>query len=181
MEFLRGAKGSWMWVVIRLYLGYQWLHGGWGKLTGATPFDATGYLKGAVAKYFPTAEAVAKGAKPISAMWWGNFLNDFALPNVSLFNFMVPVGELLVGLSLILGFATIFAASMGALMNFSFLMSGSTSSNPYLLVLSFVLIAAGGPYAGYLGIDYWFRPWFRKLLRLTDQRAEAVSKAGAVA
>ncbi|HLN64008.1 MAG TPA: Crp/Fnr family transcriptional regulator, partial [Symbiobacteriaceae bacterium] len=62
------------------------------------------------------------------------------------------------------GFATIFAACMGALMNFAFLMTGSTSSNPYLFALEFILVAAGGAYAGYLGVDYWFRPWFRNLL-----------------
>lgn len=179
MEFLKGAKGSWIWVIIRLYLGYQWLHGGWGKLTGAKPFDATGFLKGGVAKYFLSADAIAKGGKPISAMWWGNFLNDFAIPNVKLFNFLIPVGELLVGLALIFGFATIFAACMGALMNFAFLMTGSTSSNPYLFALSFILVAAGAAHAGFLGVDYWFRPWFRKVLRLDATAQGSAARAAA--
>jgi len=176
MDYLKGAKGSWIWVIIRLYLGYQWLHGGWGKLTGATPFDATGYLKGAAAKIIPAAtltpEQLAK-FKPITATWWGEFLNGFAIPNSKLFNVLIPWGELLVGLALILGFATVFAAVMGAVMNFAFLMSGSTSSNPYLFALSFILVAAGGAYAGYLGVDYWFRPMFRKLLRLDVAPAAA--------
>ena len=165
-DFFKGAKGSWMWLVIRLYLGYEFLEAGWHKITGATPFDASGFLKGGIAKIIPpTDPAAAAKFKPITeAEWWGHFLQNFALPNVKLFNFMVPWGELLVGLALILGFATIFAATMGALMNWAFLMTGSTSSNPYLFALEFILVAAGGAYAGYLGVDYWFRPWFRNLL-----------------
>ncbi|HEY8348118.1 MAG TPA: DoxX family membrane protein [Symbiobacteriaceae bacterium] len=156
LNYFRGAKGSWIWLAIRLYVGYQWLHAGWGKLVNG--FDASGFLKGAIAKAVPASP----GAKPVVAGWWASFLDGFALPNVGLFNFLVPWGEFLVGLSLILGFATIFAACMGALMNFAFLMSGAISSNPVLLALEFILVAAGGAYAGYLGVDYWFRPWFRQ-------------------
>ncbi|WP_179223719.1 hypothetical protein [Paenibacillus tyrfis] len=36
--------------LVRLYIGWKWLSAGWGKLTGANPFDASGFLKGAVAK-----------------------------------------------------------------------------------------------------------------------------------
>ncbi|HYG56733.1 MAG TPA: DoxX family membrane protein [Symbiobacteriaceae bacterium] len=158
VEYFKGAKGSWMWLAIRLYIGYQWLLAGWGKLTGANPFDATGYLKGAAAKYFLSAEAIATGSKPFSAMWWGDFLNSFAIPGAKIFNVMVPIGELMVGLALIIGFATIFSACMAALMNFAFLMSGSTSSSPYLFALSFILVVAGGAHAGFLGVDYFFRP-----------------------
>jgi len=178
MEFFKGAKGSWIWVVIRLYLGYQWLHGGWGKLTGDKAFSAEGFIKGGIAKILPPANAPAT-FKPITASWWGNFLNDFAMPNIKLFNVMIPWGELLVGLALVLGFATLFAATMGALMNFAFLMSGSTSSNPYLFALSFILVAWGGAYAGYLGVDYWFRPWFRSKLGFLFDDAKAVVKNAA--
>jgi thiosulfate dehydrogenase [quinone] large subunit len=33
---------------IRLYLGYQWMTAGWGKISG--DFDTTGYIKGAIGK-----------------------------------------------------------------------------------------------------------------------------------
>jgi thiosulfate dehydrogenase [quinone] large subunit len=175
-QYFKGAKGSWIWLVIRLYLGYQWFEAGWHKVTGG--FDATNFLKGGVAKIIPPANAPAN-FKPITAAWWGTFLQDFAIPNVKLFNFLIPVGELLVGLALILGFATIFAATMGALMNFAFLMTGSTSSNPYLFALSFILVAAGGPYAGYLGIDYYFRPIYRKFMAKLFGGQEATARASA--
>ena len=160
LNYLKGAKGSWMWLVIRLYLGYQWVEAGWHKLTGAAPFDATGFIKGAIAKGVPATP----GAKPVVQAWWADFLQSVALPHAKLFSFMVQYGELLIGLALILGFATLFAASMGMLMNFSFLMSGTTSSNPNLLFLEVILVTLGGAYAGYLGLDYWVRPLFRRLL-----------------
>ncbi|HYF95970.1 MAG TPA: DoxX family membrane protein [Symbiobacteriaceae bacterium] len=159
-NFLSGAKGSWIWLVIRLYLGYQWLNAGWHKVTGAAPFDATGFIKGAIAKATPATA----GAKPVVQAWWADFLQGVALPNSKLFSFMVQYGELLIGLALILGFATLFAASMGMLMNFAFLLSGTTSSNPNLLFLEIVLVTLGGAYAGYLGLDYWVRPLFRNFL-----------------
>ncbi|HYF79081.1 MAG TPA: DoxX family membrane protein [Symbiobacteriaceae bacterium] len=175
MEFFKGAKGSWIWLVIRLYLGYQWLNAGWHKVTGETPFSAAGMIKGAIAKAVPASP----GAKPVVQGWWANFLESFALPNISLFNFMVQYGEVLVGLALILGFATLFAATMGALMNFAFLMSGTVSTNPNLFALSFLIVAFGGAYAGYLGVDYWFRPWFRSKLSFLFDDAKANAKAAA--
>lgn len=159
-NFLKGPQASWIWLVLRVYVGYQWLLGGWGKLTGEKAFDATGFLKGAIAKSVPAAP----GAKPVVQAWWASFLENFALPNAKLFSTLVMYGELLVGLALILGFATIFAAVMGMVMNFSFLFSGTVSSNPNYLVYQFILVAVGGAYAGYLGVDYWFRPWFRAQL-----------------
>lgn len=152
------SRLSVVWLIIRLYVGYQWLHAGWGKLTGGG-FDAAGFIQGAIAKADP-----AVTSSPTVQTWWANFLKGAVMPNIGLFNFLVPVGEFLVGLALICGFATVFAATMGALMNFSFMMSGSLSINPTLFALEFILVAAGGAYAGYLGVDYWFLPWFRQQL-----------------
>ncbi|MFZ5815117.1 MAG: DoxX family membrane protein [Bacillota bacterium] len=175
MDFFKGAKGSWIWLAIRLYIGYQWATAGWGKITGAKPFDATGFLKGAIAKAAPGAN----GAKPVVQGWWADFLQSFALPNVELFNFLVPWGEFLVGVALILGFATIFAAVMGMVMNFAFLLSGTVSSNPNYLIFEFILVALGGAYAGYIGLDYYFRPLYRNFLAKLFGGAEstATSKA----
>ncbi|MBP2018263.1 thiosulfate dehydrogenase [quinone] large subunit [Symbiobacterium terraclitae] len=169
-NFFQGPKSSWIWLVIRLYVGYQWMTAGWHKIIDG--FDASGFLKGAIAKAVPASE----GAKPVVQAWWANFLEGFALPNVGLFNFLVPWGEFLVGLALILGFATIFAATMGMVMNFAFILSGTISSNPNLLILEFVLVALGGAYAGYLGVDYYFRPVWRSFIaRILPGEADAAA------
>jgi thiosulfate dehydrogenase [quinone] large subunit len=153
MDYLKGSKTAWFWTILRVYLGYQWLTAGWHKLTGDKPFDASSFIKGAIAKAVPAQP----GAKPVVQAWWADFLKDFALPNIKLFNFLVLWGEILVGLALIVGFLTIFSATMGALMNFAFLMSGSTSTNPNLFALSFVIVLVGSA-TYYYGVDYFLMP-----------------------
>ncbi|HEY3368040.1 MAG TPA: DoxX family protein [Symbiobacteriaceae bacterium] len=167
--YFKSAKASWIWLVLRLYVGYEWLTAGWEKVTGATPFDASGYLKGAVAK--------ATGAHPAVQPWWASFLKGVAIPNVGLFNILVSWGEVLVGVALILGLATVFAIYMGMIMNFAYLLSGSGSTNPQLLILQLIILGLGGAYAGFVGVDYWFRPWFRSILKLDGAGAATRSVA----
>lgn len=142
---------SYLLLIVRLYLGWAWLTAGWEKLAGE--FDATGYLQGAIQQ--------AAGDHPAVQGWWAAFLEGFALPNAALFNFLVPIGEVLVGLALILGTFTTFAALMGIVMNFAFLFSGTTSTNPQMVLLTiFVLVA--GYNAGKIGLDRWIIPFLRK-------------------
>ena len=57
----------------------------------------------------------------------------------------------------ILGILTGFAAFFGALMNMSFLLAGSASTNPVLFTLAIGLILAW-KVAGYYGVDRWLLP-----------------------
>ncbi|MGE5672333.1 MAG: DoxX family protein [Mycobacterium leprae] len=152
-DFLRGNRASWVWLVLRIYIGYEWLTAGWEKITGKAPFDAKGFLTNAVKG--------ATGAHPTVQPWWAAFLRSFAIPNVNLFNFLVQWGELLVGIALIIGFASSFALIMALVMNYAYMFSGSTSTNVQLSLLEWILLAVGYGYVGYLGVDYWFRPIWR--------------------
>jgi len=153
VKFLReNVYASYFLALVRVYLGWSWLTSGWGKLSGGG-FDATGFLIGAVKK--------ATGDHPSVQGWWANFLESFAIPNAGIFNFLIPLGELLVGLGLIVGGLTTAAIFFGMMMNFSFLFSGSTSSNVQMVLLSIFVIVAGAN-AGRLGIDYYILPYLRK-------------------
>ncbi|WP_147534094.1 DoxX family membrane protein [Bacillus marasmi] len=141
--------------VIRIYMGYNWLTAGWGKLTGG--FDASGYLKNAVAN-------PVKG--PDGGMvygWYVAFLENFALPNVGIFNTVVPIGEFLVGLGLLLGCLTTAAAFFGLLMNFSFFLAGTVSHNPTDIFFGTLILFAGYN-AGRFGLDRWVIPFLRRTL-----------------
>lgn len=136
-----------LFTIIRIWLGYQWLTSGWGKVTGG--FDASGFLQGALAK--------ATGDHPAVQGWYASFLESFALPNVEIFNVLVPWGELLVGIGLILGAATIPALIAGAFMNLNFLLAGTVSTNPILYTVAMILLFAGS--ASYLfGVDRFAIP-----------------------
>ena len=150
--------------VIRLYVGWEWLTAGWHKITAEKAFDAAGYLKGAIAK--PVLESGT------TDMVYGNyvaFLKNFALPHVNIFNALVPWGELLVGLGLILGALTTMAIFFGLFMNFMYMFAGTVSSNPWLVLLGFFIIAAGAN-AGKFGVDHLILPYVHKWLnKLADR------------
>ncbi|MFJ5759158.1 DoxX family membrane protein [Neobacillus sp. NPDC093182] len=153
-HFLRDNKiSAAILTMIRLYLGYSWFTAGLGKITGG--FDASGYLKNAVAN-------PVKG--PDGNMvygWYVNFLESFALPNIDVFNFIVPWGETLIGLGLMLGCLTTAAMFFGLVMNFSFFLAGTVSHNPTDIFLGFIILAAGFN-AGKYGLDRWVVPFIRK-------------------
>ncbi|WP_435924080.1 DoxX family membrane protein [Paenibacillus sp. DYY-L-2] len=152
VEWLRSnTVAAWLLAIVRIYLGYQWLTSGWGKITGG--FDAEGYLLGAIEK--------SGGEHPAVQGWWASFLEHFALPGVEVFNFLVPWGEVLVGLGLILGLFTWTAALFGMVMNFAFLFSGTISTNPQMLLLEIFIVVAGAN-AGRIGLDAFVLPYLRR-------------------
>ncbi|WP_207952111.1 DoxX family membrane protein [Paenibacillus turpanensis] len=140
--------------LVRFYLGYAWLTAGWHKITGG--FDAGGFLKNAIAK--PVAD---KATGDMVYPTFTAFIENFALPNVKLINVMIPWGEFLVGLGLILGCLTTAAAFFGLVMNFMFLFAGTVSTNPWMVLIGVIIFFAGAN-AGKLGVDYYLLPVLRK-------------------
>ncbi len=140
-----------LWLVVRLYVGFAWLEAGWHKVTDAkwawgNGSGLLGYWKGAVA-------IPQQGSPKISYDWYRDFLN-FLIGN-NAHTWFAPViawGEVLVGLGLIFGVLTGWAAFFGMLMNMSFMLAGSASTNPVLFSLSILLVLAWRV-AGYLGGD----------------------------
>ncbi|MCR8635859.1 DoxX family membrane protein [Paenibacillus radicis (ex Xue et al. 2023)] len=147
---------AWLLLIVRLYVGYEWVTGGWHKLTAG--FDATGFIKGAVTK-----PLVDKATNELIYPTYTAFLQNFALPNAKLFNIIIPFGELLVGLGLILGALTTAAAFFGILMNFMFMFAGTVSTNPWMILLGTIVFVAGTN-AGRWGVDYYLMPYIRKAL-----------------
>lgn len=142
---------------VRIYLGWKWIDAGWHKLTADKWFDASGFLNGAINK--PVMES---GTQHLQYPHFVEFLKHFALPNVGFFNVLIPIGEFLIGLGLIVGALTAAAAFFGMLMNFMFLLAGTVSSNPWLILFGMVILFAGAN-AGKFGVDYYLLPLLRKV------------------
>lgn len=156
-QFLREHKiSAGILTVLRLYLGYSWFTAGYHKLTGG--FDASGFLKGAIANPVKGPDGA------VIFNWYVSFLKGFALPNIGFFNFVVPWGEVLIGLGLILGCLTTTAMFFGLLMNFSFFLAGTVSHNPRDIFLGFIILTAGYN-AGRIGLDRWVIPFIRKMVK----------------
>ncbi|WP_425464862.1 DoxX family membrane protein [Paenibacillus piri] len=162
--------GAWLLLIVRLYIGYEWATAGWHKLTAG--FDATGFIKGAVTK-----PLVDKATNELIYPTYTAFLEHFALPNAKLFNIIIPLGELLVGLGLILGALTTAAAFFGLLMNFMFMFAGTVSTNPWMLLLGGIVFLAGAN-AGRIGADHYVMPYIRNLLNRNNRNGKPKALGG---
>jgi thiosulfate dehydrogenase (quinone) large subunit len=164
-NFLRENKiSAAILTIIRLYLGYAWFTVGFHKITGG--FDASGFLKGAIAK------PVTGPDGNMVYSWYVNFLESFALPNIDVFNTIVPWGETLIGLGLMLGCLTTAAMFFGLVMNFSFFLAGTVSHNPTDIFLGFIILTAGYN-AGKFGLDYWVVPFINKTVGKNKAKSAA--------
>lgn len=139
---------------LRLYVGWEWMHHGWEKMVGG--FDAAGFLKNAVNN--PVAD---RATGTVLFPNYTYFIEHFALPNVKFINFLIPLGEFLIGVGLIVGGLTLTAACFAMMLNFLFLFAGTVSTNPWLLLIGVILFAAGAN-AGRFGLDGYVMPMIRK-------------------
>lgn len=151
------TKLAWIWLILRLYLGYEWITASLHKLESAAWMQDGSALKG----YWTAAVAVPDApAKPaITYDWYRSFL-QFLLNHQSYIWFakLVAVGEFLVGVALVLGIFVGIAAFLGGFMNFNYMLAGTTSTNPVLFVLAILLVLAWKT-AGYWGLDRFALRW----------------------
>lgn len=89
------------------------------------------------------------------------------------FAYVITFGEIAVGVGLIVGALTGIAAFFGAIMNMSFLLAGSASTNPVLFTLAIGLMLAWRV-AGYYGLDRYLLPMLG-----TPWRAPVTERSGA--
>ncbi|MCL4514207.1 MAG: DoxX family membrane protein [Firmicutes bacterium] len=161
MRFFKDRRFSVLWAVVRIWLGWQWLEAGLGKIT--SPVWAGNKAGVAVGGFLQGALAKATGDHPLVQGWYAAFIKSFALPQAKLFSYLVAYGEVLVGIALLLGTFTVFAAVLGALMNLNYMLAGTTSTNPVMYTLAILVIIAGAN-AGLIGLDYWLRPFVSGLV-----------------
>ena len=151
-----------LWFIVRLYLGYEFLMAGWGKLASPAWFGSgagaalQGFVQGALAK--------TGGLHPDVYTWYASFLQSNVLPHLVIWSNAVVLGEIMIGLGLIVGLCTGTAAFFAFFMAFNFMLAGTVSINPTLLLLAIGIMLAHRV-AGYWGLDRWARPFCKKFCR----------------
>ncbi len=147
------TRMAWVWLIFRLYMAYTWITSGWGKFTNPAWVDTGAALKG----YWLGALKV--DPKPVITFDWYRVFIQFLVDTQSWtwFSKLVVAGELLIGIALLLGAFTGIAAFFGGLMNWNFMMAGTTSVNPVFFTFSILLILAWKT-AGYWGLDRYLLP-----------------------
>lgn len=152
--FFDDRRSSIVWLLIRVYVGYQWLIAGWEKVSkpvwiGEQAGSAvTGFLQGALLKM--------TGDHPSVSLWYGWLIEHVFLPNAEVISYLVVGGEILVGVALITGMFVRFSAGAGVFMNFNYLFAGTISSNPLLLLLGLLLMRAHRV-AEYIGVKLFYK------------------------
>ena len=142
---------------LRIVVGIIFLWAGLEKVLAPEPFSAAGFLQfatsGTLGWPFVTGE-VAEGTvfNPTHDFWVGMAGNEGAMGIV---NFLVPYGQIGIGISLILGLLTRFGAAMGTLMMLLFFVAawefefGIVNQHlTYALVTAFIGYIGAGRYYG---------------------------------
>jgi thiosulfate dehydrogenase [quinone] large subunit len=147
---LGNAYWAIFWLPIRFFIGIEWLAAGEHKLRDSAWMDGGTALRG----YWERAVATPEQGRPaITYGWYRDFL-QYMLDHgwYDWFAQLIAVGEFLIGLGLIVGALVGIAAFFGTVMNFNFMLAGSSSTNPVLFGLSVFLVLAW-KVAGYWGLD----------------------------
>jgi thiosulfate dehydrogenase [quinone] large subunit len=131
----------------------MWFEAGWHKLVDP--------------KWMGTGEALLnywqRGLKmtpkpAIAFDWYRGFIEYLVTIEAhTWFSKIIIFGELLVAVGLILGAFVGVAAFFGGLMNWSFIMAGSASTNGLLFAIATWLVLAWRN-AGWIGLDRWLLP-----------------------
>lgn len=99
-EFRASKINTWPILVLRVYTGLYFLWFGFGKITRDN-FDIEGFVTGRLEDSFS---------------FWQPVLESVVLPAKGFFAFLVAWGEFAIGLAMIIGFMTRYAAIAGAVM-----------------------------------------------------------------
>jgi len=150
------TRWAWLWLIIRLYVGYTWITSGWGKFSNPAWVQTGEALKGFWQRAVVIPEAPAR---PLIAFDWYRAFLQSLLDSGSYVWFakLIVAGEILIGLALILGAFAGIAAVFGAFMNWNFMMAGTASINPVLFFLA-ILVVLAWKTAGWWGLDRWLLP-----------------------
>ena len=149
------VRWAWLWLILRVYAGWEWLNAGWGKVTNSAWVGSeagksiSGFVQGALTK--------SSGAHPDVQGWYASFLQNVVLAHPVFWSYLISFGELLVGIALILGLFTGIAAFFGSFMNANYLLAGTVSTNPILFAIATWLVLAW-KIAGWWGLDRWVLP-----------------------
>lgn len=164
------SRAGLLWLPVRLFLAASWLTAGLFKIVNESWRDGT-----ALDAFWQT---ILAEEGPVAYDWYRSFIQLLADIDASpWFSWVVMLGEVAVGVGLLLGLLTGIAAFFGALMNVSFLLAGSTASNPVLFTLAIGVMLAWRV-AGYYGFDRYLLPKLGTPWRTGADPVHAAERSG---
>jgi len=149
-------RASIIWLIARLWLGYQWIEASLHKLSSPDWMVTGNALKGF---WMGAVKVPTDGGRPAIAYdWYRNFLQSMLDAQAyTWFAKIVAISEFTFGILLIAGIFVGATAFFSGFMNWNFIMAGSASVNGVFFGLAVLLVLAW-KIAGYLGVDYFLLP-----------------------
>lgn len=136
-------------VILRIYLGIQWLLSGWGKVQD-------GWL---VSPDYLVAGSSASPIGPDAVGWYKAFMEAVVMQFPLFFQRIVVMSEFAIGISLTFGILSVLGALGSIGMNINFFLSGT--GNMWFFMSSFPCLANSGQV---LGADYYLLPLIKKVI-----------------
>jgi thiosulfate dehydrogenase [quinone] large subunit len=149
------TQAAWIWLVVRVYLGYEWAHAGYEKVFQEHWLTSTAPLKGFIGYALQGAGQGEHSA--VNYGWYAAFMRWIGGDGAPFMSKAIALGELTIGIALILGLFTGIAAFLAGLLSVSFGLAGVAGVNPAFFVMEVLLILAWRN-AGYIGLDRWVLP-----------------------
>ena len=153
---------AWIWLIVRIYMGWDWWNAGWHKVTSDAWMGGGAALKGSWERMI----AIPDSGRPVVTYdfyrnaielmydqgWWPWFAK------------LIVLGELAVGLALLVGALVGIAAIFGAFMNWNFAMGGLGAGTNAIMIFLAVGLLLAWKTAGWWGVDRWLlgrlgTPW----------------------
>jgi thiosulfate dehydrogenase [quinone] large subunit len=146
------TRFAWGWLVVRVYLGWDWLLDGWAKLQSPT------WMSGAQLREV-WLRSTETGSVAGSTHGWYRTVLQFLLDRGSeaWLGKTIAVSETLLGIAMILGLLTAMAAVSGSLLGVNAAVVGAGLANPLTVGLAFMLVLSWKT-AGWIGFDRWLLP-----------------------
>jgi thiosulfate dehydrogenase (quinone) large subunit len=157
---MRDPRSGMVWLAARLFVGWKFLEAGWDKVTGSGWLGSTEGIHGFLGA--ASSPEATTGEHASVSHWYAWLVSNVFLHVQGPLSYLVPFGEVAIGIGLILGVLTLGAAFFGALLNLLFMLSGSLSAgiNPIMFGLELLIMFAGA--AAYVyGIDRVLLPEVR--------------------
>lgn len=157
------------WLVpIRLFLGYSWLVEGYNKildgwLTTAMLAGKAAADAGSSASVSETGETVFRIVSDHTPGWYAWIADNLVIPNALLFQVLIVLAEVGIGLALISGTFTFIAALAALALNVNFILStGLYDYNWWYIPAALCLLGGAGRA---FGIDYYLMPYLMRQWR----------------
>ena len=145
---------TFLWLVIRLFLGWEWIQAGWEKFQNPKWMDGSSLPASGVARSRTPPGRTRRSALTGTRISYRASSTRTRRPGLRP---LVAAGEFLAGICLILGLFTGAAALIAAFMNFNFMLAGSAGVNPLYFLLAIVIVMAWKN-AGWWGLDRYVLP-----------------------